>query len=876
MFGTQLRCARLVAVGMGCALFAAVGAWPQTADPAPGVARALAEQRAGRVSDLRYELRLSIPPQKDQPITGRNVVRFKLARSDQALVLDFDPDRPQPVGITSNGQPTEARSVNGHLVIPPERLMHGENVIEIDFTAGDGPLNRGDDMLFTVFVPAYARRAIPCFDQPDLKGRWTLTLDHPAAWQSVANGREAARQSIGERVRVRFDETPPLPTYLVAFTVGAMQVDSAERDGHTMRIFHREADAAKFGRNRDAIFDLHARALDFMARYTGIDHPFAKLDVVLVPTFPFPAMEHAAAIAYHADTVLLEESATRSDEFARAQVIAHEVAHAWFGNLVTMRWFDDVWIKEVFANFMAAKIAQPLFPEIQHDLAFFLAHQPGAYAVDRSPGTHPIRQPLDNLLDAASMYGPIIYQKAPVVMRQLEAMLGEENFRDGLRDHLRRHAFGNANWDDLIAALAPRAKFDLSHWSRVWIDEAGRPAIRTELSSHGQRVEHLRLREIDPQQRGRHWPQRLHVGLLCEGSMRRVTVDLDRPEVDLTSSLDGCAPQAVLAGSGAWGYGEFQLDARTTGTLMTGLGRLVDPLDRAVAWSALWDEVLAGRLPPMRLLSTALDALRSEPDELVAARLLRDFRSLWWLFLQPAQRRAAAPGLEALLQLRLGAAATPSQKGIWLRGLRTLAITPDTTAWLRSLWRRDTALPGLKLGESDETALAVALALRDVPDASAVLDAQAARIESPDRRAQFGFVRDALSSDAAQRERWFRRLADPANRRPEPWVVEGMGYLHHALRAGASEPLIEPALQMLLDVRQHGGAFFDWEWLDALLDGYGSRPAALTVRRFVAGLPPAYPPLLRRQILQSSDLLMRAARWSPEPATTARPANARR
>ena len=876
MLGTHLRRARLVAVAIGCALLAAAGAWPQVADPAPGVARALAQERARRVSDVRYELRLAIPAQKDQPISGRNVLKFKVAEADGPLALDFDPDRPQAVNMVSNGRPSETRSVNGHLIIPQEDLVRGENVIEIDFTAGDGPLNRGDDLLFTVFVPAYARRAIPCFDQPDLKGRWSLTLEHPAAWQSVANGREAEREAIGERVRVRFDETPPLPTYLVAFSVGAMQVDTAVRDGRTMRIFHREADAAKFGRNRDAIADLHARALDFMARYTGIDHPFAKLDVVLVPTFPFPAMEHAGSIAYHADALLLEESATRSDELARAQVIAHEVAHAWFGNLVTMRWFDDVWIKEVFANFMAAKIVQPMFPEIQHDLAFFLAHQPGAYAVDRSPGTHPIRQPLDNLLDAASLYGPIIYQKAPVVMRQLEAMLGEENFRDGLRDHLRRHAFANAGWDDLIAALAPRAQFDLSHWSRVWIDEAGRPAIRTELSSHGQRVEHLRLREIDPQQRGRHWPQRLHVGLLCEGHMRRITVDLDRPEVDLTSGLDGCVPQAVLAGGGAWGYGEFQLDARTTDTLLAELGRLVDPLDRAVGWSALWDEMLAGRLAPMRLLSTALDALRSEPDELVATRLLRDFRSLWWLFLQPAQRRAAAPDLEALLRQRLDAAATPSQKGIWLRALRTLGVTPDATAWLRALWQRDFALPGLKLAESDETALAVALALRDVPDASAVLDAQAARIESPDRRAQFDFVRGALAGDAAQRERWFRRLADPANRRPEPWVIEGMGYLHHALRAGTSEPLIEPALLMLRDVREHGGAFFDWEWLDALLDGYGSRSAALTVRRFVAGLPPGYPPLLRRQILQSSDFLMRAARWSPPPSTRARPPNARR
>ena len=175
-----------------------------------------------------------------------------------------------------------------------------------------------------------------------------------------------------------------------------------------------------------------------MEKYTGIPYAFGKFDFVLIPAFQFGGMEHAGKILYNATGLLLDESATQNQLLGRASVIAHETAHMWFGDLVTMRWFNDVWMKEVFANFMAAKIVNPSFPDVNHELRFLLAHYPAAYEVDRTPGANPIRQQLDNLNEAGSLYGAIIYQKAPVVMRHLEALLGEESFRDGLREYLER------------------------------------------------------------------------------------------------------------------------------------------------------------------------------------------------------------------------------------------------------------------------------------------------------------------------------------------------------------------------------------------------------------------------------------------------------
>ncbi len=279
-------------------------------------------------------------------------------------------------------------------------------------------------------------------------------------------------------------------------------------------MLHRETDAAKVARNRDAVFDLHASAIAWLERYTGIPYPWGKFDFLLVPSFQFGGMEHPGAIFYNSASLFLDPSATQNQKLGRASLIAHETAHMWFGDLVTMRWFNDVWMKEVFANFMAAKIVNPSFPEINHELRFLLAHYPAAYDIDRTPGTNAIRQPLDNLKEAGSLYGAIIYQKAPIVMRQLETILGEDAFRDGLREYLRAHSFANATWPDLIALLDARTPEDLAAWSRAWVEEPGRPIVRTDLKIENGRIASLAFVQSDPiARRGLIWNQRLQVAL---------------------------------------------------------------------------------------------------------------------------------------------------------------------------------------------------------------------------------------------------------------------------------------------------------------------------------------------------------------------------
>ena len=843
---------------LGLAVMAAIAS-AQTTTPDAGVPLDVATRRAAIVSNLRYELSLAIPEALASPLTGVTTVRFDLKDASAPLVLDFETSREHVKSVQANSKPVPVNYVNGHLVIPAASLVAGPNAIQVAFNAGDASLNRSTDFLYTLFVPARARLAFPVFDQPDLKGRWTLTLEHPAKWQSAANGAELSRTTAGDRTTVTFAETQPLPTYLVAFIAGDFKVETAERNGRTFRMFHRETDAPKVARNRDAIFDLHARALEFLERYTAIPYAFGKFDFVAIPAFQFGGMEHAGKILYNASGLMLDESATQNQLLGRASVISHETAHMWFGDLVTMRWFNDVWMKEVFANFMAAKIVNPSFPTVNHDLRFLLGNYPAAYDVDRTPGANPIRQQLDNLNEAGSMYGAIIYQKAPIVMRHLEALLGPDNFRDGLREYLKAHAFANATWSDLIAVLDARTPMDLQQWSQAWVDQPGRPSIETILEMKNGSITKLAFRQHDSWNRSRIWPQQLRVAIGSHAPQQIVNVEMTGREIEVKQAAGQPAPRYVLPNGAGWAYGDFKLDKTTLAYLTANLPDVPDALTRGSAWVTMWDALLDGEIRPEAFLDLALRSLPRETDEQMTSRVLGYAANTWWRFLDHSQRMTRAPRFESLLREGLAQAATPSQKASWFGTLRNVALTPGSVNWLRQVWEKKETVSGLPLAEADYTNLALELAVRQVDGWSDVLKTQLSRIENPDRRGRFQFVMPALSADPAERDRWFQSLRDVGNRRREPWVLEGLRYLHHPLRADASKKYVLPSLEMLSEIQKTGDIFFPRNWLGATLDGHQTKDVADVVRAFLKNLPANYPERLRNITLQSADELYRAA-----------------
>lgn len=828
--------------------------------PGPGVSEALARERGRLIGDLRYELACAIPAERHAPVEGRVVIRFTLA-APHRVVLDFagPPDAVRRIRV--GGVEVPLAVAQGHVVVPSDLTRAGLNEIAAEFTAGDEVLNRRDRLLYTLFVPARAHHAFPCFDQPDLKGRLTLTLDVPSGWEAAANTPVTRQVPIASGRRLEFGPTAPLPTYLFAFVAGELTCTPVTRGARTFRIVHHDSDAADVARHADAVADLHVLALDWLERYTAVPCPFMPLDLVLIPSFQFRGMEHPGVVLYDAARLLLPASPTQAQLFDRASLIAHETAHMWFGNLVTMRWFSDVWLKEVFANLMASTLVAEAFPHLDHAVRFLLTHQPEAYQVDRTAGANPIRQPLGNLRDAGQLYGPIIYQKSVVMMRQLEAAVGPRAFQRAVREYLRRHAFGNADWPELLEIIGTIARRDMTAWGHAWVDEPGRPVLRAEtrLDAAG-RVKTLHLHMHDPLGRHLHWPQVVRVAVGYPGRVHELTARMSRSRVRVPGAAALDRPAYVLAG-GESGYGLFVLDAASREYLLEQVEAVPDSLTRAEAWLALWENVCAGHLDAPAFLRAAVRALSHEPEEQIAERVLGWVVRAYWRLLADDERAAIGPALESLVREAMFGASGASWRAACFHAFRDTARSPAALEWLARIWRREDEVPGLPLDEAGEMALALEIAVRGGPDADRLIRAQVDRTRQPDRRAECTFLMPALSADPQVREAAFARLRQVEHRRREPWALQSLRYLNHPLREAHARRFIRPALDLLPEIQRTGDIFFPARWADAVLWGHRSPEAASLVEELLSQ-EATWPLRLRWIVLTAAHDLLRAARPS--------------
>jgi len=845
----------LVTFGIGC-----VGQ-PDELRLEEGVSEELARHRKSTLADLSYAYELSVPRDAGA-LTGTLITRFTLRDDSQSpVVIDFKDPGERVRAVSVNGEMAEWTAVFDHVAIDYSAFMSDAyNEVWIEFEAGDDALNRNPDFLYTLFVPDRAHFSLPIFDQPDLKAPFSLTLEIPSEWVAVANGAEVSRELLdGGRTRYAFQETEPVATYLLAFAVGDFQIEEAERGGRTFRMFHRETDAEKVARNLDAVFDLHETALDWLEDYTQIEYPYGKFDFVLIPPFQYGGMEHPGSIFYRQRSLLLDESATQDQILGRASVIAHETAHQWFGDLVTMAWFNDVWTKEVFANFMAAKIVQPSFPDLNHDLRFFLAHHNTAYGVDRTAGANAVRQPLDNLREAGTLYGAIIYQKAPIVMRQLELLLGEETFRDGMREYLTEFAHSNATWPDLIGILDESSDEDLAEWSRVWVEEAGRPTVSTELSLEDGRISDLRISQSDPAGEGRVWPQTMEITISTGGTLSTLPVRLDGEPLSLGDWVGRDAPDFILPNGGGFEYGHFHLDAGSRQHLIEALPEISDAKTRGIAWVTLWDAVLEREVAVAEWYALLLRGVVEEEDEQSLQRVLGYLGSTFWGYLSEDERAAQSTSTEEILWGQVERTTVTTRQSSYFNAWRNVVSTPAGLARLGRIWEQVDSVRGMKFSVEDYTSMATTLAILGEGDAEEILERQLERIDNPDRKARFSFVRPALSADPAVREAFFESLSDPENRAREPWVLTALGYLHHPTRTRHSRRFVIPSLEMVEEIQRTGDIFFPQGWLGSTLGSHNDPGLAAEVEAWLGALSDDYPHRLRGKILQSTDGLERAA-----------------
>jgi len=831
-----------------------------------GVSRALATARAAQIRDVRYALSLDLTERDSS--RGTLTARFRVTKPGD-VILDF---RGQRLGsVEVNGATIQSPDFNGaHLRIPAASVTAGENVVAISFVtkiaAAGASIIRyrdatdGAEYLYTLLVPADANQLFPCFDQPDLKARVSLRLRAPKEWRVLANG-PATSTTVAERGAPTdhvFAETEPISTYLIAFAAGPWATVTSPSSKRPITMYVRKSRVAEA--ESDSIINANDVAARWLEAYFARPFPFKKLDVLLAPAFPFGGMEHPGAIFYNEDRFIFRERPTLPQRLVRTATIYHEVAHQWFGDLVTMRWFDDLWLKEGFATYMAAKMQASLDTASGAWKSFYLRNKPLAYAVDATRGTTPVWQTLENLDQAKSNYGAIVYNKAPAVLKQLDYLVGSDAFQRGLRRFLAGHAYGNATWRDLLAAIGAESGRSLEGWGKQYVLRPGMPVIDQSLqvAADGRTRLVLRQRPAQTLSGKGAWSIRTNVVVgQPDGKLVRLRVTLDSDSTVVALPRGTAPPTFAYANADDYAYALVLPDERTVVWLEENISSVKDSFLRAMLWGALWDLVREARLDPARFTAIALRELPTETDEQIVAGVLGRVGRAMVAYLPPERRDSALAFVEKAL--RRGAADPDRPYGIRKPYLDTyirVAGTSSALAHLDALLDSSEAA-GAPLRAPTRWAIVTALIERKAPSAERRFERES-RADSGSEGKRRAFVAAAARPAPDVKKEYFRRyFADESLN--EDWVTASLEGFNTVRQSELTRPYLIPALDSLRWIQTNRRIFFLGSWLTSFLEGQTSAESLIAVDRFV-GTHPDLPRDLREKILQAEDELTRTVR----------------
>ena len=781
---------------------------------AKGVSKELADHRKANISNVVYDLTFNIPSDRNQRVTGKAVIRFDLkVRED--LVLDFQGDFDGTCYYFTGKKENKRRAAeafyqNEHIIIPMKALKEGKNKIELSFTSLDKALNRNEDYMYTIFVPDLARSVFPCFDQPDLRAVFVTTLNVPNGWKTMTS-----------------DNICQLPTYLYSFVAGNFNEKTGSREGKPIRALYRKTDPDKVAQ-LDKVFDEVGQSVKWMEGYTSIACPFQEYGLVILPNYQFGGMEHPGAIQLSDRRVFLEKNATQEDELARMELIAHETAHLWFGDLVSLKWFEDVWAKEVLASFMAAKITRRHYNTVDHDLNFLKTYQNAAICVDRTcvdrtEGTHAIAQELNNLNHASLLYDDIIYDKAPVMMRMLEQVMGAPSLQNGLNKYLVKYQFNNASWDDLLTMLdkeAPSA--GVRRFSDIWVKQKGMPLINTAYRN-GEVV----VTQTDPFNRGIFWPQKFQVRAIYDlGESKTITFDMQKPT--MTYRLNK-RPDYLVPNSDGKGYGRFALDDEFVNKMPKRLITTRNDLSRYALLLAIHDNYLMGKIPPSHFGELFRMMVREKNPLIMSTAIDHMFKIVDDV---KEDQRAA---LELCVMDLLTENKTKECHQFVIRKMTNYASSPEVLDQLERIWTRHN---DPLLNEHDYMEMAYRLAIMHPKQWQEFLQTQRSRLQTEELRKEFDYVSRACNPN--------------------------------------SNSYIEPSLKSLEYLQQTSDIFFPSKWMNALMAGHKSKEAVRIIEQFLTANP-NYPDNLKNKVLSASWILMKQVPYVPRvntPAKKATPAKA--
>ncbi|MEX2619084.1 MAG: aminopeptidase N [Egibacteraceae bacterium] len=724
--------------------------------PTDNLTRDEARTRAALLSDVAYDVDLDLAGDGDT-FASRTVARFACAQAGASSFIDLDAESVQ--SATLNGQALPAAAFTGHRLRLEDLAERNELVVDarcryqrtgVGLHRFTDPVD-GHVYLHTQFEPFDAHRVYACFDQPDLKAPFTLRVEAPAGWECISNAAAEERPDEGVAGTWRFGQTLALSPYITALVAGpfhavhepfTLEVDGMAAQDIPLGVYCRRSLAEYL--DTDEILEVTRQAFAFFTEAFGYPYPFGKYDQLFVPEFSFGAMENAGCVTF-SEGYVFRSKVTDAARQSRASTITHEMAHMWFGDLVTMRWWDDLWLNESFATYMGTLA---LAEATRFDTAwarFAGSTKSWALSQDQLPTTHPIAADIVDTDAVRTHFDGITYAKGASVLKQLVAWVGREAFLSGVRDYFARHAFGNAELSDFLAALEAAGGRDLGEWSKQWLQTAGVTTLRVEVSSRidlqteDGRYNAVTINQEATEEHPTLRDHRLVVGCYTLtraelGRTRRVELDVTGPSTEVEELADEKAADLLLPNDEDLAFAKVRLDDWSVGTLLANLSRITDPLARSLCWGALWDQTRDAELPARRFVRLVADHAAAEYEIGTLQSLLGQAVSAIMRFGDPDNREAAKALLADAVRHELdGAEAGSDRQLVWVRQLASLAATEQDRAWARGLLDGAVEVPGLAVdtelrwhlvgglaavGDADE-ALIAAEADRDQTDMGA-------------------------------------------------------------------------------------------------------------------------------------------------------------
>ncbi len=829
--------------------------------------QAEARDRATRVRQADYDLALDIVAGLST-YRGDATIRFASSGSGP-IFLDF---RGREIELLEvNGAPLTP-DWNGYRLTLPADVVEAEMTVRVVYvndydTTGDGfhhflDPEDGEEYVYTNFEPYEAHRLFPCFDQPDIKGRYTVAVSQPAAWACVANAPLAAVTDLPDgRRRHQFAKSELFSAYLMALICGPYAVRHHNHKGLALGLYARRSMESELEEHADEIFEITTQGMDFFSALFDQPYPFAKYDQIFVPEYNSGAMENVGAVTYN-EAYLFRDPPTENERLDRGEVLLHELAHMWFGNLVTMRWWDDLWLNESFATYISYLALTSATRFTNAWKVFNTDIKRWAYQQDQLPTTHPIAGSADDTEIAFLNFDGITYGKGASVLKQLVKTVGLENFRDGLRIYFRRYAWSNATLRDFMSCIEEASGQPLVEWSRLWLETPSVNTLSVDWQADGGHLTEMRMHQAASEEYPTLRPHATEIGLGYDRggrlAIQSVAANISASSASVALPAGTPTPDFVFPNYDDHAYAKVALDPVTLEYVGSSLDHIDDGLLRQLVWMAIWEMVRDAQLRSTEFLAICRHRLADETDlDIVNSGVERATMTLW-RFVPDSQRASEAQQMFDSAVTNLKAAGSADARIIWARAAIAWAERTADIERLIDLADGKEQVGDFTFDQEMRWAIAIKAVAFGVSGAQERIAAEARRDQSDrGRRAQIRAEASAPTREAKDRA-WQQIHGD------------GYGSFHltraamqgvfWANQAELVEPYVDSFFDRLREVFETRDHPFARSYLLTLYPAYRADPRVVDRSRALLNDLDGQLPTLSRQLAEVTDELERAIR----------------